>query len=218
MKIPKGRFDEVKSIISSWENSTKFNMEGTQYSAVYSRDVNNYIAIKTDGKVKTKGIFTPGGLQKSPTNDVCAKAFIHHILTGESIEDFILKHKDFRDFLSIKQVNGGAVKDGVYLGKVVRWYYSTSVSGTINYKKNGNIVQRSTGGKPCMTLPDEFPSDINYRWYIKEANKFLWNVGIKPEPIPTKIPRKNTKLWKEMFARGEIVEFEGKFIHVNDVD
>lgn len=218
MKVPKAyRESRLLPIIKAWEKHTGFEMEETQYSAVYSRDVNSYIAIKTDGKVKTKGFFATGGLQKSPTNEVCSKAFVEYLKNGTPIEDFIRNHDDFRDFLSVRTVKGGAVKGGEYLGKVVRWYYSKETKGTINYKTNGNKVPRTDCAQPCMVLPDEFPSDLNYDWYIKETNSFFYDVGLKPRPVPTKIPRKNTKAWKEMFEQGTIVEFEDKFVHVDDL-
>ncbi len=64
-----------------------------------------------------------------------------------------------------------------YLGKVVRWYYSTSAPGPIVYAKNGNHVGRSEGGKPAMVLPDVFPEDIDYQWYVNEAKSILRDVG-----------------------------------------
>lgn len=64
-----------------------------------------------------------------------------------------------------------------YLGKVVRWYYSTQAPGPIVYKTNGNTVSLSYGAKPCMTLPDEFPTDIDYSWYIKKAESILNDIG-----------------------------------------
>lgn len=218
LKIPKGYLEtRVKPIIGAWEKLTGFNMEGTEYSAIYNRDVNNYIAIKPDGKVKTKGVFASGGLQKSPTSEICSKAFIGYLKYGTSIEDTIRGCTDIRDFLSIRTVRGGAVKGGLYLGKAIRWYASTEVQGAINYKSNNNKVPKTDRCRPCMVLPDEFPSDIDFDRYIKESNAFFYDVGLKPRPIPTKIPRKNTHAWKAMFESGEIVEFESKFVHRDDL-
>lgn len=64
-----------------------------------------------------------------------------------------------------------------YLGKVVRWYYSTQAPGPIVYATNGNTVSLSYGARPCMTLPDEFPADIDYEWYINKAESMLQDVG-----------------------------------------
>lgn len=64
-----------------------------------------------------------------------------------------------------------------YLGKVVRWYYSTQAPGSIVYATNGNTVSLSYGAKPCMVLPDEFPDDIDCQWYIDKAHSILRDVG-----------------------------------------
>jgi hypothetical protein len=63
------------------------------------------------------------------------------------------------------------------LGKVVRWYYGTRSPGPIVYNSNGNTVSLSYGAQPCMVLPDEFPSDIDYQWYLENCSKILKDVG-----------------------------------------
>ncbi|MDE5458240.1 hypothetical protein GWE18_36630 [Bradyrhizobium sp. CSA112] len=73
------------------------------------------------------------------------------------------------------------MKDGKYLGKVIRWYYSTDASGSINYKLNGNKVARSDGAKPLMELPDALPNDVDYDWYIREAESILIDIGYRSE-------------------------------------
>lgn len=64
-----------------------------------------------------------------------------------------------------------------YLGKVVRWYYGTQSPGPIVYASNGNTVSLSYGSTPCMTLPDEFPSDVDFEWYIKKSESILVDIG-----------------------------------------
>lgn len=64
-----------------------------------------------------------------------------------------------------------------YLGKVVRWYYSTQAPGPIVYATNGNTVSLSYGAQPCMTLPDDFPLDVDFAWYIEKAEAMLRDIG-----------------------------------------
>jgi hypothetical protein len=64
-----------------------------------------------------------------------------------------------------------------YLGKVVRWYYGTRSPCPIVYASNGNTVSLSYGARPCMTLPDEFPDDVDYAWYVGKAENMLRDVG-----------------------------------------
>ena len=60
-------------------------------------------------------------------------------------------------------------KDGVLLGKAIRWYHSTATMTAIHYAKNNNKVPKSDGAKPVMNYPDKLPSDIDYQFYIQEA-------------------------------------------------
>ena len=71
-----------------------------------------------------------------------------------------------------------------YIGKVVRWYYSTSTSGCFHYMTknksgNRNAVPNSEGGRELMELPEVFPSDVNYEWYIDTAKSILSEIGVK---------------------------------------
>lgn len=70
-----------------------------------------------------------------------------------------------------------------YIGKVVRWYYAVGVTGSLKYKApnskgNRNTVPNSEGAKPLMELPDEFPTDVDYDWYLNEANRILKDIGV----------------------------------------
>ena len=63
----KARSQRAKDIIKEWEQVTGFEMELNQYLRLNSANVNNYVAIKADGKVKRKGWFGETGLQKNQT-------------------------------------------------------------------------------------------------------------------------------------------------------
>jgi len=178
MKCPITKENLMTDIIKDWEDRTGFNMERTDYSGVYNRDVNNYIAVKTDGKVKTKGCFKTGGLQKNPTNEICNHAIIKYLTEGIDFEDTLRDCKDVTKFLTVRTVKGGAVKGSKHIGKAIRWYYSSTTRGTITYKTNNNTVPRSFGAKPCLDLPKEFPTDIDYDWYIRECKDLLKDIGI----------------------------------------
>ena len=44
-------------------------------------------------------------------------------------------------------------------------------------QRGGNKVPKSDGGKPIMNLDGTLPKDIDYQWYIDEANKILELIG-----------------------------------------
>lgn len=168
----------VKNLTEIWEKRTGFNTEDVFYKAIYSRDVNNYIALKEDGGDKLKGAFAPAGFQKNPTNEICTEAVIRYLAKKTPLHKTIQECTDIRKFITTRAVKGGAVFDEQYLGKNVRWYYGTNSKGFISYKLNGNKVAKSEGAQPIMMLPEVFPTDVNYEWYISEAQSILKDLGL----------------------------------------
>jgi hypothetical protein len=41
----------------------------------------------------------------------------------------------------------------------------------------GNKVGKTEGARPVMSLPLEFPQDIDFEWYIREAIGLLYDCG-----------------------------------------
>lgn len=204
VKCPKEKLPVLNRIVPIWEKLANLETERTDYSSIHSRDVNNYVAIKTDGKVKLKGVFGQSNLGKNPQNDICSMALVAYLTDGAPIRQTVESCTDIRKFVTVRTVKGGAFKEGYDLGKAIRWYYARGETGTITYLSNGNTVSRSKGAKPVMGLPDELPDDIDYDWYVAEAEGFLMDVGVVPRPTPIKLPRKNSNLWKQMVADGNI--------------
>lgn len=173
--------DLCETIIDRWERNTGFKTEETKYRAIFIRDVNNYLALKEDGTFKEKGEFAnPWArndfaemLKKNPTNTICIEAVEKYLSEGTSISQTIRNCRDIRKFVTVRLVEGGAVKDGEYLGNNIRWYYASGEKGEIVYAKSGNKVARSEGAKPLMLLPESIPNDLDYDWYENEAISFL---------------------------------------------
>lgn len=243
--VIKCRDDQITqrdAIVKQWEVATGFETEANEYMALFSRDINSYIAFKppkANGEIeaKTKGAFADdpaSRLAKNPTNAICVDAAKAFILAGTPLEQTIRRCDDIRKFVTVRNVQGGGewvhetiqadtvgqkraaleragwIGEGKgktefwyeplgevngktidqalavvrsyiprqYLGKAVRWYYGRGQRGHIAYSSNGNLVARSEGAKPCMELPDVLPPDIDYDWYVTEAQSLLRDLGI----------------------------------------
>lgn len=172
------QFDAVDEITFDWMLDTSYQLERTAYSVIASRDVNNYVAVRTDGKIKGKGIFAPASLAKNPDGQIIYTAVAQHIAKGTPIEDTIHGCTDLSQFVTIRRVQGGAVWRHERLGKAVRFYHSTAVppDECIHYATNSNRVPNSGGARPAMELGG-FPNDVNYAVYIKAAQELLQEVG-----------------------------------------
>lgn len=204
--MPKDKYDLYDSLCFDWEQATNFDLEETVYRALYSRDVNNYLAVMMNGDTKGKGALTLGGINKNPSASICVTAVIDLLTKRKPIQKTIRQCSDVTQFLSVRTVKGGATWKGEYLGRVVRWIYSTDgepifykevkdlkgaelhndgeyyryIDGwepkKIKYVKH-NKVAKSDGARPIMEL-GELPDDIDYERYIEESFSLLETLGV----------------------------------------
>lgn len=210
-KCPVDRYEDFETVVIAWEEQTGFVTEETQYKSLHCRDVNNYIAVKkkqndngawteeTDG-CKTKGVYSEVGsalnspLSKNPESYICSmavQAFLEHGTPvaetirnlGNNVEQKHFK-KPISRFVTVRTVKGGAHKDGVYLGKVVRWYKARDTEGTIDYVLTGNKVPSSDRCKPLMNLSSGIPDDLDFDAYIAEAIEDLHELGVYKRAAP----------------------------------
>jgi hypothetical protein len=175
--------------IKFWENLTGFGTEETEYKAYYARDVNSYFAVKLDGSTKKKGPYSEVGSQsgtKLDTNPIvliCSDAVEKLLAYDIPIERTIIESKDFTRFITVRQAKApGAHKNGEYLGRVLRWYYAKGETGCIQTVATNNKVADSDGAKPAMDMPDSFPEDIDYDWYINKTKEILFDIGYLTRP------------------------------------
>jgi DNA polymerase elongation subunit (family B) len=57
MKIPRSEKHTYDNLCKAWEKETNLTLEYVEYSKMWIRDVNNYGALSTKGKIKNKGCF-----------------------------------------------------------------------------------------------------------------------------------------------------------------
>jgi hypothetical protein len=189
MACPADRYNDMVRLFAAWERHTGLETEETEYRALYSANVNNYIAVKMDDKTKTKGWYCERGsahnsvLSKNPEALICSEAAQAYLSKGIPVEQTIRNCNDIRKFVSLRVVDGGGVKiwadHNEFIGKTVRWYYSNDVTGEFVYARSGNVVPKTEGARPLMRLPanDNIPADLNFNWYIEKAESILREVG-----------------------------------------
>lgn len=166
--------DKFKAILTKWEKITGFELEHTDYSRIYMRDVNNYIAIKTDGGVKTKGFLASNDLSRNAHLRIVKKAVKEYLLNKTDI-DSTIRSGVKEDYILTKKTKFGAKFKGNYLGKVVRWYYRTDGDYILNMK--GHKVPDANLCYPIMDLKDDI-INIDYERYKKETIKTLKSLGV----------------------------------------
>lgn len=168
----------LKAIINKWEERCNLKTTFTNYKDVYKTSVNNYIAIKPDGKLTTKGVLQYSSLCSNSIDIASRDAVVKYLKDNTPIEETIESMTgDIRNFLIFKKSKDGAYYKGQSLGKTARWYYAKD--GDVILKGNGNKVQESQGAIPLMEIPEELNiGNIDISRYIQRSYKLLHSLGV----------------------------------------
>ena len=193
IKPKEEQIDTMRAVVKAWEKKTSFNTEETEYKSIHSQAVNDYLAVCPDGSIKKKGKLgyydydnLPKNnfhLHKNPKHPIVQEAVGKYFAEGIPVAETILACNDIRKFVCVKRVTGGAEKDGVYVGTIIRWYYKLDVTTPIRKVINGDKVPESDGAWPLMQLPKTFPKDVDKAWYINRALKCIIDMGISPSKL-----------------------------------
>lgn len=232
-RYPRTNESMVRAITDWWQQFTLLTLEFAEYSTMAIRDVNNYIAVTTDNKIKRKGAYCYIGAHTGDTSEmdwnqphnslVVAMAAEAAILLGVNIRDFITGHTDWFDFMNVVKVPRASSLEigGQPCQNITRYYVSQSGgqmfkmmpptgpkyiwtlrNPTTNKKKEvkseRGVASSATAGftevvsrvelppadrrtaicagwlvKECNDMAGFNPADINYEWYITEAEKLV---------------------------------------------
>jgi len=202
---------DLESTVFAWEKVTGFEMENTEYAALYQKDVNNYIAVKRSGGVKQKGAFLDKwpDLRHNPRANIVATAVTKAVSEGTPIEETIRSCQDLHQFVLTQDVTGSWTTSwrGVPLGKMLRWYKSTQEGAAEIIRTPGPgakgvaaAVPDSASCIPLDDMPGFIPVDLDYDWYIKKARKLLRLISQPKRP--------GLNMWAEVMHRAGLVPCE----------
>jgi len=176
----KQKHQEVSDIFSRWQLDTGLRLEYKPYSQGMLSNVNNYVAIKTDGSVVQTGArYSYAGLKHLPAGDVCKTAVINYLKNGTPLEQTIHSCDDLRGFLFARTVKGGALWNNEKIGSIARWYWGLSATDTIVYASNKNRVPMADRSRPIINLFNPHLIDnIDIDRYVEHAYDLLADGGI----------------------------------------
>jgi hypothetical protein len=131
---PKCFVDHINLVCHWWEKLTKLTLEHIDYSVMYIRDVNNYIAVGDDGSIKRKGAYEYKlDWHQNFSQLVVPKAVEAYLLKGTPVEQFIRNHPDDHDFTlrtKIPRSDQLMFNDTEPLQRITRYIVSTN-GGTL---------------------------------------------------------------------------------------
>jgi hypothetical protein len=126
--VPVGKREQVDAISAAWSKLTRMKLEAVQYQRMWIRDVNNYIAEKTDGGRKYKGVYqAEREWHQNQSMTVVRKAAEAAMCNGASVEAFIAAHDDPWDFLmrlDLTRASHLVLDNGERHHGVIRYYVS----------------------------------------------------------------------------------------------
>lgn len=188
--------DKTNKLVKLWEDITGLQMEQVEYESMFIRDVNSYIAVTTDGKIKRKGAYTyhPAisdkaelGFHQNHSSLIIPMAVEHEVLGLDKVEDFIMNHKDPFDFLLSTKVPRPSrlvlvneEGEDIPLQNICRYYPSTTKGKLVKIMPPLEVggddrrlgIMTDWDVKVCNNM-DNFTWDINYDYYVSEAKKLL---------------------------------------------
>jgi len=195
MMIPESKLDEYMQICDEWCLLTKLSLEHDYYSKMVIRNVNNYIAVYKNGKVKCKGAYEWEDLEKKKVSVfhknksflIIPKTIFAYFVNGIKPEDYISGNKDIFDFCAGIKAKGGWYFEERYirqgelfnrrLQKIVRYYISNSGSKIIKCNPDGRNIQVEAGEWLQTVVNEVHPDepfenyDINFKYYLEEVYK-----------------------------------------------
>lgn len=200
--------DEIAAVVvKDWTNVTGFEMERDDFSKVYQKDVNNYIGIKTDGSMKTKGGYVKlykGGDFTSNSLVIIHKAIVDYFVHGTPVEDTVNNATDIFDFQIIAKTGHTYAKTVQLVdGEEVEVQRVNRLYATSNEKYGKLIKVKADGRKDSLADCPEHAiidnenlltlNDIDKTYYIAMAKK-----RIKDYTSPKRTKKKDTEVIKIM--------------------
>lgn len=186
IKINRNCLEDYYNICKGWEFNTNLQLEYVNYSKMVIRDVNNYLSVKLDDKIKYKGAFE---IEKEYHKDNSFKivpiALNDYFVKGISVEQTIKNHKNIYDFCGREKFRGEDYGEMNYLidnshvverqQKNVRFYISTNGGRFIKYYNSGG--NEFLYKKYKVTIFNKYIEkdnyNIDYQFYINECNKII---------------------------------------------
>lgn len=199
--------EKVLKVFARNAKTTGFEYEETPYVKYAAKDVNNYIAMKPDGEAKTKGLYAsnnpklnPLYMMKNPTMEVCTLMAIDYLREGVRPEVSIKKYKDIKDFVAIRNVQGGGVqhthtvmvddwvqiKDGEW-----RRPHWPSIKASVRRKSRPPAVEEGMGGEAFGRVARWYMTtkELPPLTYLSSGNKVPKTEGARVcMTLPDKLP------------------------------
>lgn len=188
--IDRGELPIIEEINAEWQQRTHLTLEEDKIQKYIARDVNNYIAQYTNGKIKKKGwlswgIAPAGAFSINNNYTIVKEAVCDYFIYGTPVEDTILPCDDIKRFQIIAKAGGGY--------KSVFWVPGEYEQYRKTYEKENPVIDPVTGKKKKPTWKwnnytgPKFEVQKVNRVYASQQQNLCSLVKVKPDGTVGKI-------------------------------
>ena len=207
-KVKKKDVAELKRRVDEWQVRTGLEMEYKEFTKFISKDVNNYLAVKADGKIHAKGAYVKDLSDLDYDLPIVNEALRNYMIFGTPVEVTINSCTDFRKFQKIVKLSNkydwveheqGYAPTYTPRGKRIDNYNRTVKYDNKAYRvfaskdhNDGRLLKCDGARNPTKfgNTPDhcfiengdirdmKIPSKLDRRYYIELAYKRLDDFGL----------------------------------------
>ena len=202
------------TITSNWLEYTGLSADSEDYTKYICRDINNYFAEETNGKIDYKGDLNPymymENLAKGYNAPIVAKAVVEYFLHDKPVLETFYESTDILDFC--KTQNIGRKFKAIYVDteqhevqRNVRFYVSNNGGQLFKQSPEMKLNNLCAGNRVTIlnTLDDTNINlrDINYNYYYEEALKIIDPIQLGISPQQKGNPLKGIKSGKALLKK-----------------
>lgn len=183
-------YELIDDIAWEWEKRTRLTLEFDQYHKVFQKDVNNYVLVDYDGKMKSKGKYVKKLNALDYDLPIVNKAMVDFMVDGVVPEQTIEECDELKEFQKIVKVSSKYWKgfhNGEYLSdKTFRVFASKDGSDTYvgKIKSPGATVEKFADTPDRCFINNasmdgvQCPEKLDKQWYIDLTYKRLEQFGV----------------------------------------
>jgi hypothetical protein len=190
---PRNKQEDYYRVCKEWQAKTGLQLEFNEYSKMFIRDVNNYIAVYKNGELKRKGAYQyenlgwhqdqsaliiPKAAEAAMLHSVDIRQFVtEHLKNPDNKWDFLLRTKVPKNSRLVIQMQDGTE---IQQQNVCRYYISNEGGKLIKIMPplEGETQERRLSieaawlVKTCNDIKD-YDGDVNIDYYVQEAEKLV---------------------------------------------
>lgn len=183
-------YDVIDDIVYEWECKTGMKMEFELFSKVFQKDVNNYILVDEEGKVKTKGGYVKKLSRIDYDLPIINKALVEYMVNDVPVEETVKRCDDLKEFQLISKISSKYTHilygDRPLKEKCIR-IFASNLKDDPGVKKvhaiTGRPAKLPNSPEHCFIYNDEVNgvkvlNKLDKNWYINLAKKRLRDFGV----------------------------------------